>query len=422
MQKKFLSFAFIAAMLLTGFAFTSCDDDDDDIRYDYESVISFENVISMKEFVRSGTFAGSSTDGIIMPGQSATITFSAAKGQYLMFATMYAYSNDLFFAPENPGLQLFQSDGTPITGDVSDKMHLWDNGTRINEQPSAEVVHPGTAQDGVITKIETQDAQGNLYRDASELVKLNLSFDTTTSVFTLTITNNTGGTINETPLSAGVWAVSNIYQGDLVKANPFFEAGKKPSAQLTYLVESGNNAPLSQLSGEMTGIITTLSPAVVVVYTGDINPLYQLNQKDAGIGLKELAQTGDASKLRSSLNGMANVRNVYIVGDGSIGQGQKAEVTVKALENDKIAYATMFGYSNDWFYTNSETINANYKGDLTSKTILLDNGTAVNQYPGAGYSQHVFGGTAIAEDNNIAQVGNTYPIPSVANVIKVTIQ
>ncbi len=423
MQKKFLSFAFIAAMLFTGFAFTSCDDnDDDDINYDYESVISFENVISMKEYVQSGTFRGPSQN-VIMPGESATFTFSAARGQYIMFATMYGYSNDLFFAPDNPGINLFKADGTAITGDVSDQMHLWDNGTRINEQPSSTNTHPGTADNNVIKEVTTTDEQGNLYRAAQELVKVHLAFDATTSIFTLTITNNTTGTINETPLSPGAWAVSNYYQGNLVKQSPFFEVGKKSSAQLTALAESGNNTPLASLNSDMTGIVTPLSAAIVVVYTGDVNPIYELNKKDAGIGLKEFAQTGDAAKLRASLEGMTNVRHVYIAGDGDILAGETDEVRFKALANDKIAYATKFTYSNDWFYANSEAIAANYKGDLTSKTILLDNGTAVNQYPGAGHSQHSFYGTAIAEDNNITQVGTTtYPVPPVANVIKVTIK
>ena len=77
---------------------------------------------------------------------------------------MYGYSNDLFFAPDNPGINLFKADGTAITGDVSDQMHLWDNGTRINEQPSSTNAHPGTADNNVIKEVTTTDEQGNLYR------------------------------------------------------------------------------------------------------------------------------------------------------------------------------------------------------------------------------------------------------------------
>lgn len=420
MKKKILSIAAIGTFLLFGAAFTSCNDDDDDVFYDTESVISFENMVSMKEFVESGTFKG--TNQLIQPGESVSVSFYAGKGQRLMFAMMYGYSNDMFFAPENPGLELFNSEGVAITGDVSSKIQLWDNGTRLNQQPGPNVSHPGTVESGTIQKVVTQDAQGNVYRAASELVNLTLAYNSTTSQFTLTIKNNSGGTINETPLSPGVWAISNVSGGDLVKPEPFFKVGEKSSAQLTVLAETGNNESLGNLAKEMTGIITGISPVLVVVYSGDINPIYQLNAKDKNIGLKQLAQKGDVSVLKASLEGMTNVRYVYVAGKNAIAPGEKAETQFKAWKEDKIAYATMFGYSNDWFYSNGESIMASYKGDLTSKTVLLDSGTGVNQYPGAGNNQALFGGTPQAEDNVIKAVDTTYPVPSVSNVIKVTIR
>ncbi|MDU1891179.1 MAG: spondin domain-containing protein [Dysgonomonas sp.] len=421
MKKKFLPIAFFTMLLITGLAFSSCSDDDDDDYFDLESTITFENKVTLKEFAQSGTFKGT-TQNVILPGQSVDIKFYAGNKQYLMFAMMYGYSNDLFFAPDNPGLRLFDEDGNALTGDVSSQIHLWDNGTRINVQPAAGISHPGDAEDATISKVETQDAQGNLYRPASELVKLNLAYDATTSEFTLTIRNNSTGTINETPLSPGVWVVSNYLGGKLVKEKPFFIEGEKSSAQLTALAEGGNNQLLGDMVSEMTGVITGLSPVLVVVYTGNVNPIYQLNQKDANIGLKELAQKGDASKLKSSLEGMTNVRYVYIAGSEAVAPGKSVETKFKAWDGDRIAYATMFGYSNDWFYANSETIMADFKGDLTGKTVLLDNGTGVNQFPGAGNNQALFGGTPQAEDAVIKVVETTYPVPSVANVIKVTIK
>lgn len=47
----------------------------------------------------------------------------------------------------------------------------------------------------------------------------------------------------------------------------------------------------------------------------------------------------------------------------------------KAEPGDKIAYVTMFGFSNDWFYANETNIDATVKGDLSSKTVLFDSGT-----------------------------------------------
>ncbi|MDR2951077.1 MAG: spondin domain-containing protein [Prevotella sp.] len=417
MKKKFLSIAFLTVLLITGLSFSSCSDDDDaDDYYDLESTITFENKVVLKEFVQSGKFDG------ILPGNSVDIKFHAGKGQRLMFATMYGYSNDLFFAPENPGVELFDGDGKARTGDVSSQIHLWDNGTRINKQPGSGIAHPGDPEDGTIKKVETQDAQGNLYRPASDLVKLNLTYDAVTSEFTLTIKNNSNGTINETPLSSGVWVVSNMLGGEYVKREPFFKGDEKSSAQLTALAENGNNQPLGDMVSEMTGIITTLSPVLVVVYTGDVNPIYQLDKKDANIGLKELAQNGDESKLKSALSGMSNVRYLFVANSEPINPGKSAEVKFKAWDGDKIAYVTMFGYGNDWFYANEESILASYKGDLTSKTVLFDDGTAVSQYPGAGNGQSLFGGTSQVEDAVIKKVDNTFPIPTVANTIKVTIK
>ena len=421
MKRKFLPFAVIAIALFSFIGFTSCDDDDDDNGpvHNGTGAITFENVVEIKDFVQSGTFDQGGS--VINPGQSVSITFNAGKGQHLMFATMYGNSNDVFFAPLNPGIPLFMDDSTPITGDVSSYMRLWDNGTRVNQQPGTGVTHPGTADNGNVTMITTTDAQGHSYLPASELMKLNLTYNKSKSEFTLTITNNTSGTINQTPFSPGVWVVSNIKDGKPVNEVPFFTVDQKSSSQLTTLAETGNNVPLRDMVRGMTGIITNLSSAVVVIYTGDVNPIYELNKKDAGIGLQELAQKGNTAQLVESLKRMQNVRHVYTTKDG-MKPGDKQEVVFDALRGDKIAFATMFAYSNDWFYANQNAIDALSKGDITNNVILLDNGTALNQYPGAGNLQAVFGGTSEPEDKVIVGVDNTYPVPAVKDVIKVSIR
>jgi hypothetical protein len=90
-----------------------------------QSTITIENVLDSRPLVESGTFKGTGTPALILPGQSVSFTFSAAKNQHLTFATMYGWSNDLFFAPANPGIKLYNDDGTPITGDVSSQIKLW---------------------------------------------------------------------------------------------------------------------------------------------------------------------------------------------------------------------------------------------------------------------------------------------------------
>ncbi len=424
MKRKFLSIAVFAALVLAGMGLTSCSDDDDkkDNGGDGNSVISFENVTVLKDFVQSGTFMKQGESPQILPGESVSIRFYAGKGQALMFATMYSYSNDIFFAPDNPGIRLYKSDGTPKTGDVSSEVFLWDNGTRINQKPGPDVEHPGVADNGNVNMILGTDAQGNQYLTASELMELSLAYDKNSSEFTLTIKNTSGGTMNETPFSPGVWVVSNVLDGELEDDDPFFEAGDKSSAELTTLAETGNQQALATLVERETGIITTLSPVLVVIYTGDVNPIYQLNQKDAGLGLKELAQTGNVTKLRTSLAAMTNVKYTYVAGNEPVKPGEKVETAFKALKDCNIAYVTMFGYSNDWFYANNSVISADYLGDVTGKTVLLDDGTALSQYPGAGNAQAIFTGVQIPESKVITTVGNTFPVPALNRMIKVTIR
>lgn len=425
MKKKFLPAALLAALLVGGVFFTSCSDDDDDDNTPGEkaSVFSIENVTTLKDFVESGTIKGEGQTGsIIAPGESISLTFSAAKGQALMFAMMYGYSNDLFFAPENPGITLYSANGTPVTGDVSSQIKLWDNGTRVNVAPGPSIDHPGAAENGNVTMINGTDAQGNTYPAASSMMQLTLTYNKNASEFTLIIKNISNTTSNETPFSAGVWVVSNVLDGKLMNDKPFFIPGQKSSAELTKLAEEGDESALGDKVSDKTGIITTLSPTVVVIYTGDVNPIYQLNSLDPGNGLKSLAQTGNPDELKASLAKLPNVRNVYVAGTSTLAPGGKAEVQYSAFKGDHLAFATMFGYSNDWFFSNGSSITAISAGSQTSNTKLLNNGTAVTQYPGAGNAQAIFGGTPIPAAEVITEIGSTYPVPSISDLVKVTLR
>lgn len=408
-MKKYLLAATMFALVST--VFISCSDDDGkDMPELTSSVISFENVLEPKDFVESGTFVGMGNEEVnapvILPGQSIRFTFHAGKGQALMFATMYGASKDWFFAPENPGVQLYNNEGTPMTGDVSSQIKLWDNGTKLGMTDEAE--------DANIMMVPDVDA--------SKLMKLELQYTASSSEFELTITNVSGGSDNDTPFSPGVWAVSNVFDGKLLNDMPFYEAGAKSNAEITAIAQMGDNSLLNAKISANTGIITGISPAIVVVYTGDVNPIYETGKKDAGMGLANLAQMGDASVLKASLEKMPNVRKVYIAGNAPVVPGEKVEVPFEAAENDHIAYATMFGYSNDWFYANEVAIPAGFKGDVTGKTVLFDDGTVVSQYPGAGNAQGLFTGVPEKEDKSIMKVDDMFPVPAINNVLKVVIR
>lgn len=408
-MKKYLLVATMFALVST--ALVSCSDDDEkDMPQPVSSVISFENVLEPKDFVESGTFVGMGGPGVdapvVLPGSSISFKFHAGKGQALTFATMYGASKDWFFAPENPGLNLYNNDGTAITGDVSSQIKLWDNGTKENMT--------GDAESANIMEVSGVDA--------SKLMKLELKYMASSSEFTLTITNTSGGTANETPFSPGVWAVSNVFGGKLLNEMPFYKKGAMSNAEITAIAQSGDNSLLSAKILANTSIITGISPAIVVVYTGNVNPIYEAGKKDAGMGLSNLAQMGDGSVLKASLEKMANVKKVYIAGNAPVTPGEKVEVMFESTEGDHVAYATMFGYSNDWFYANDAMIPASFKGDVTDKTVLFDDGTAVSQYPGAGNAQGLFTGKPEKEEKNIMKVDNMFPVPTINKVLKIIIK
>lgn len=78
---------------------------------------------------------GSDAPGPLAPGSAYVFTVDAEPGAHLAFATMYVQSNDLFYAPDEAGIALFDADGNPVNGDVTDQVALWDAGTEANEEP-----------------------------------------------------------------------------------------------------------------------------------------------------------------------------------------------------------------------------------------------------------------------------------------------
>lgn len=422
------------AVLFAALGMASCNDDN--ATPTQSSTITIENVLDSKPLVESGTFKGTGASPLILPGQSASFSFSAAKNQRITFATMYGWGNDLFFAPENPGIKLYNDDGSPITGDVSSQIKLWDNGTRMNAAPGAALTHPGTSETTPknIKEVAGTDDFGNAYLAASELMMVTLAYNNN-SMFTLTIKNISGGTANETPFSPGVWAISYVAGGNELLPEPIYSVNKLSANGLTNIAEAGDNSVLSSYLDGIKGIFTPLSPVLVVVYNGSENPFFMINEKDRGEGLKELAQKGNADILAGMLMSKQGIKNVYVLKDltntvllPKIGTaaGGKVSQQLTIASGDRIAVATMYGFSNDWFFsTSGQDIDATQKGDVSSAIGLYDNGTAVNQYPGAGITQFNLAGTPLDESKTIQAVPNPNEfttLPAITNIIKVTLE
>src|SRR5690606_29014871 len=110
------------------------------------------------------------------------------------------------------------------------------------------------------------------------------------------------------PFSPGVWAVSNYDGSQLLNSAPFFTPDALSNPEITDIAQMGNISKMMTKLNANTGIMTGLSPALVVVYRGDKNPIYELGKSDSGMGLKDIAQFGNVTKLQNSLKSLSDVK------------------------------------------------------------------------------------------------------------------
>ena len=80
--------------------------------------------------------AGTDMRGAAVPGVAFEFEIVATPDTpYLSFTSMFGQSNDLFIAPNENGIALFDDSGHPTAGDVTNQIQLWDAGTEMNEEP-----------------------------------------------------------------------------------------------------------------------------------------------------------------------------------------------------------------------------------------------------------------------------------------------
>jgi hypothetical protein len=93
---------------------------------------------------------GAAGPGPLSPTNTYSFTFMAQEGDYLSIATMLIHSNDLFYAFDAAGIPLF-TNGSPVSGNVTSTINLWDAGTEVNEYPGAGNNQP--ARGGAMTGV-----------------------------------------------------------------------------------------------------------------------------------------------------------------------------------------------------------------------------------------------------------------------------
>ncbi len=423
------------------------DDETTSVSSDTTFEVRVENASMLYDFSASGVFntpVGAGAPAPIGPGEAYEFDFSAAPGAKLSFATMFVHSNDFFYAPGASGIELFDSSGMPVSGDVTSQVMLWDAGSEVNQEPGVgadQAPRQGGPDTGAADSDNTvriaPDAFGNLPA-VDAVLKVTLSVMNQTS-FTARIENVSTGTTLMTsgggtfavPLAPGVWVV---HSGEA----PIFSDGQADRGEgLEALAEDGDPSMLGTALAARTGLTVPLSPGVWAVHTAD-GSLFTEGQGDRDEGLEALAEDGDPSTLAAALDGASGVASsgAFTTPDGAsmpnvILPGQSYRFTVTAMPGAKLSLATMFVQSNDLFLAPDEAgielfaaDGTPASGDVTSQLMLWDAGTEVNQEPGIGLDQaprQSGPDTGANENASVRLVNDGYSYPSVSNVIRVTI-
>jgi hypothetical protein len=179
------------------------------------------------------------------------------------------------------------------------------------------------------------------------------------------------------------------------------------------------------------------APVLWALHTATTNPIFAAGQPDAGLGLEQLAETGNPSRLAKALQDKAGIVGVGVdaspvgaAADGPLTPGQGYEFEILARPGEQLSVAWMFGQSNDLFYSNDRPIalftaaGKPVDGVMTAQLSLWDAGTEVNEEPGLGPHQGPRQATPDAgtqEHEGIAHVHDGFRYPRTADVLELTV-
>lgn len=182
------------------------------------------------------------------------------------------------------------------------------------------------------------------------------------------------------------------------------------------------------------------APVLWLVHTAD-DPLFTEGERDRGQGLESLAEDGSPAELVESLGGERGILSVGAaavpVGESEAGPlppGSAYEFEVSAERGQRLTLAFMFAQSNDLFYAPVgrgialfDSRGRPVRGDVTSRLVLWDAGTEVNQEPGVGSDQaprQSAPDTGAAESRPVTRIDHVedgFTYPDVKEVVRVTV-
>ena len=410
--------------------------------------VRIDNISPAVMFSASGVFntpLGKMTPSPAGPGEAFEFSFDAAPGSKLSFATMFAQSNDFFYAPSESGIALFDNNGSQVTGDVTAQIHLWDAGTEINQEPGVGM-DQAPRQSGPNTGIADPDNSVRLAPDdfgnlpmASDVIKVMLT-STSATGFTVRIENvsdastlqTSDGSTQLIPLSPGIWV---IHTTDA----PLFTSGQPDRGEgLEAIAEDGNPSAISGVIGMKAGIKQLISPGVWALHK-KADVIFTEGEADRGEGLESLAEDGNPTALGVSLADKDNISASGVFNTpvgasqpGPAGPGSAFEFIITTSEDYYLSFAQMLGQTNDLFFAPNgmgiklfEGSGMPITGDVTSQVMLWDAGTEVNEVPGVGLNQaprQPAPNTGVDENGVVHLVNDGFSYPDVSEIIKVTIE
>ena len=400
--------------------------------------VRIENISPAFPFIASGAFAvpsGADGPGPLPPGQSYGFSFEAPPGTKLSFATMFVQSNDLFYAPSEEGIALWDDAGNRISGDVTDQIMLWDSGTEVNQAigmgadqaPRQSGANTGAADEDNTVRIVMGDDIPAV--DSVIRVTITPSEDSPTG-FGVQIENVWSG---EQPqlLAPGVFVVHTNFAMLFTSGLPDMGMG------LEALAEDGNPGGLTEMLGMHTGVTGILAPGVVALHR-EAGVLFTSGSPDRGEGLEALAEDGNPGGLAQALagNDRVSASEAFAVPEGADGPGPLPPggayvFSLSASAGDRLSFAMMFVHSNDLFFAPGEEgidlfgeDGSAIMGDITSMVQLWYAGTEINQPLGVGLDQaprQSGPNTGAPDPDNTVRLATGGHIPAVDRVIRVTI-
>jgi hypothetical protein len=131
--------------------------------------------------IESGAFTtpeGAAGPAPAFPGDTYVFTVMGRPGDRLSFATMLVQSNDLFYAPAEAGVALFDTSGNPASGGVTGMVLLWDAGTETNEVPGVGPnqaprqagANTGDPENGTVRQVN----DGYSYPDIDQVIRVTI--------------------------------------------------------------------------------------------------------------------------------------------------------------------------------------------------------------------------------------------------------